>query len=169
LYAEIKLFECSNPWLLTRSVLLNFSKDLERKKSKSKQHVLECRKAERHAPLNRKNRTIPPHLGSEIFAEWRTRPQYVLRSYCDSGNSRLPGKEADILGAGRPQNAEVSFSIEKNGSESQQIIGIFSNNVLSKTVALLVACGSEVTLVVVQINIADSPPISLQYSTVLIL
>lgn len=25
------------------------------------------------------------------------RPQYVLRSYCDSGSSRLPGREADIL------------------------------------------------------------------------
>lgn len=26
-----------------------------------------------------------------------TRPQYVLRSYCDSGSSRLPGIEADML------------------------------------------------------------------------
>lgn len=26
-----------------------------------------------------------------------TRPQYVLRSYCDSGSSRLPGREADIV------------------------------------------------------------------------
>lgn len=25
------------------------------------------------------------------------RPQYVLRSYCDSGSSRFPGREADIL------------------------------------------------------------------------
>lgn len=26
-----------------------------------------------------------------------TRPQYVLRSYCESGSSRLPGMEADML------------------------------------------------------------------------
>lgn len=26
-----------------------------------------------------------------------TRPQYVLRSYCDSGSSRLPGMEDDML------------------------------------------------------------------------
>lgn len=25
------------------------------------------------------------------------RPQYVLRSYWDSGNSRLPGREADMV------------------------------------------------------------------------
>jgi hypothetical protein len=36
------------------------------------------------------------HLGSEILAECRTRPQYVLRSNCDTGRSRLPGKE-DVM------------------------------------------------------------------------
>jgi hypothetical protein len=29
-----------------------------------------------------------------------TRPQYVLRSYCDSGSSRLPGMEVDMLARG---------------------------------------------------------------------
>lgn len=36
------------------------------------------------------------HLGSEISAAWRTRPQYVFRSYCDAGRSRLPGIDADM-------------------------------------------------------------------------
>lgn len=35
-----------------------------------------------------------------MAAEWRTRPQYVLRSYCDAGSSRLPGIEADIASDG---------------------------------------------------------------------
>jgi hypothetical protein len=43
------------------------------------------------------NKTYPPHLGSEIFAACRTRPQYVLRSYCEGGSSRLPGRDADIV------------------------------------------------------------------------
>lgn len=29
-------------------------------------------------------------------ADSRTRPQYVVRSYCDRGSSRLPGREVDI-------------------------------------------------------------------------
>ena len=37
------------------------------------------------------------HLGSVMPAVCLTRPQYVLRSYCDSGSSRLPGREADML------------------------------------------------------------------------
>ena len=37
------------------------------------------------------------HLGSVMPAACRTRPQYVLRSYCDSGSSRLPGMEADMV------------------------------------------------------------------------
>lgn len=37
------------------------------------------------------------HLGSVMPAVCLTRPQYVLRSYCDSGSSRLPGSEADML------------------------------------------------------------------------
>lgn len=32
-----------------------------------------------------------------MSAEWRTRPQYVLRSYCEVGSSRFPGIEADML------------------------------------------------------------------------
>ena len=43
---------------------------------------------------------LPSYLGSEISAEWRTRPQYVLRSYCEVGSSRLPGIEADIFCGG---------------------------------------------------------------------
>ena len=31
-----------------------------------------------------------------MFAECMTRPQYVLRSYCEAGSSRLPGSEADM-------------------------------------------------------------------------
>lgn len=38
------------------------------------------------------------HLGSVMPVVCLTRPQYVLRSYCDSGSSRLPGREADMLG-----------------------------------------------------------------------
>lgn len=41
--------------------------------------------------------SIKAHLGSERSAECLTRPQYVLRSYCDAGRSRFPGKEADIV------------------------------------------------------------------------
>jgi hypothetical protein len=37
------------------------------------------------------------HLGSVMLAVCLTRPQYVLRSYCDSGSSLLPGIEADML------------------------------------------------------------------------
>ena len=44
------------------------------------------------------NKTQPPHLGSEISAACRTRPQYVLRSYCEAGSSRFPGIEADMAG-----------------------------------------------------------------------
>ena len=36
------------------------------------------------------------HLGSEILAECRTRPQYVPRSNWDTGRSRLPGNE-DVM------------------------------------------------------------------------
>lgn len=43
---------------------------------------------------------VVSHLGSVMPAVCLTRPQYVLRSYCDSGSSRLPGREADIFGAG---------------------------------------------------------------------
>lgn len=32
-----------------------------------------------------------------MAAECITRPQYVLRSYWEAGNSRLPGREADIV------------------------------------------------------------------------
>lgn len=38
-----------------------------------------------------------------------TRPQYVLRSYCDSGSSRLPGKEADMLASAL--GAALPFSV----------------------------------------------------------
>ena len=38
-----------------------------------------------------------PHLGSAISADCWTRPQYVLRSYREAGNSRLPGNDADIF------------------------------------------------------------------------
>lgn len=37
------------------------------------------------------------HLGSDIVAECWTRPQYVLRSYWETGRSRLPGSEDVIL------------------------------------------------------------------------
>lgn len=39
-----------------------------------------------------------------------TRPQYVLRSYCDSGSSRLPGMEDDML-AWRLVARLLSFSL----------------------------------------------------------
>lgn len=38
------------------------------------------------------------HLGSEMSAAWRTRPQYVLRSYCETGRSRFPGNEDVMAG-----------------------------------------------------------------------
>jgi hypothetical protein len=37
------------------------------------------------------------HLGSDMLAECCTRPQYVPRSYCETGKSRLPGNEDVIL------------------------------------------------------------------------
>lgn len=37
------------------------------------------------------------HVGSVRPAAWRTRPQYVVKSYCDSGSARIPGSEADII------------------------------------------------------------------------
>ena len=36
------------------------------------------------------------YLGSDISAECLTLPQYVLRSYRDTGRSRRPGIEADM-------------------------------------------------------------------------
>ena len=39
------------------------------------------------------------HLGSVMPAVCLTRPQYVLRSYCESGSARLPGREADMVAA----------------------------------------------------------------------
>lgn len=39
------------------------------------------------------------HLGSVRPAVCFTRPQYVLRSYWESGRSLLPGREADIVAA----------------------------------------------------------------------
>ena len=50
------------------------------------------------APFAERTEINPPHLGSEMFAECMTRPQYVLRSYCEAGSSRLPGSEADMVG-----------------------------------------------------------------------
>lgn len=47
------------------------------------------------------------HLGSVMPAVCLTRPQYVLRSYCDSGSSRLPGMEDDMLARGG--SGHVSF------------------------------------------------------------
>lgn len=40
------------------------------------------------------------HLGSDIVADCFTRPQYVLRSYCEVGRSRFPGSE-DVILCGR--------------------------------------------------------------------
>ena len=37
------------------------------------------------------------HLGSDMFAECCTRPQYVPRLYCETGRSRFPGSEDVIL------------------------------------------------------------------------
>ena len=48
------------------------------------------------APFAERTEINPPHLGSEMFAECMTRPQYVLRSYCEAGSSRLPRSEADM-------------------------------------------------------------------------
>lgn len=39
----------------------------------------------------------PTYVGSVRPAAWRTRPQYVDRSYCDSGSARIPGSEADMI------------------------------------------------------------------------
>src|SRR5277367_4865630 len=39
---------------------------------------------------------VNPHLGSAICADCFTRPQYVDKSYCEAGRSRLPGNDADI-------------------------------------------------------------------------
>lgn len=36
-------------------------------------------------------------LGSVIWADCLTLPQYVVRSYCDAGSALLPGREADML------------------------------------------------------------------------
>ena len=41
------------------------------------------------------------HLGSDIAAECWTRPQYVLRSYWETGKSRLPGSKDVILCEGK--------------------------------------------------------------------
>jgi hypothetical protein len=49
------------------------------------------------APFAERTEINPPHLGSEMFAECMTRPQYVPRSYCEAGSSRLPGSEADMM------------------------------------------------------------------------
>jgi hypothetical protein len=49
-----------------------------------------------------------PHLGSDISAACLTRPQYVLRSYCEIGSSRLPGNEADII---RPSPENIQLSV----------------------------------------------------------
>jgi hypothetical protein len=62
-----------------------------------------------HAPFGDKNRTCPPHLGSEISAECRTLPQYVLRSYCEVGSSRLPGSDADIVLLAATQSTVILF------------------------------------------------------------
>jgi len=40
---------------------------------------------------------LMPYLGSERFAECRTRPQYVDRSYWDAGRSREPGSDEVIF------------------------------------------------------------------------
>lgn len=62
-----------------------------------------CRDAFLPGPSSRLRQSLRPrafivsHLGSVMPAVCLTRPQYVLRSYCDSGSSRLPGMEADML------------------------------------------------------------------------
>ncbi len=55
---------------------------------------------------------LSSHLGSEMSAECRTRPQYVLRSYCDAGNSRLPGSEEVMRACGDAAEAIEVFSAQ---------------------------------------------------------
>jgi hypothetical protein len=64
-----------------------------------------------------------------------TRPQYVLRSYCDSGSSRLPGMEDDML-ALRPGHACFLFlsllclaltrAAEKESEQTASVAGSIS-------------------------------------------
>lgn len=51
----------------------------------------------RPGPLGRSPPRRAAHLGSVRPAVCRTRPQYVLRSYRDSGRALGPGSEADIV------------------------------------------------------------------------
>lgn len=70
---------------------------------KPKAAYCSCRDAFLPGPSSRLRQDLRPrafvvsHLGSVMPAVCLTRPQYVLRSYCDSGSSRLPGREADML------------------------------------------------------------------------
>lgn len=75
--------------------------------SKNKKHTLKtdqrsitsertCRAAPYSEQLDHRRIIQCPHLGSDMSAACLTRPKYVLRSYCETGSSRLPGSEADI-------------------------------------------------------------------------
>lgn len=58
------------------------------------------------------------YLGSVMVAVCLTRPQYVLRSYCDSGGSRFPGKEADMAKA-RPAR-RFTTKLSRNYTTSRE-------------------------------------------------
>jgi hypothetical protein len=109
LYAEIRLFACSNPSLPTSRVL----RDISIRRGDLWPLLNLRQKSELHAPFDANNRAYPPHLGSEIFAACRTRPQYVLRSYWEAGSSRLPGIEDDISRSLRRREDGETLQIER--------------------------------------------------------
>lgn len=108
LYATMAFFARSSPCLPTKSVLQkieksglanSFTRRARTSGSEANKEWLLTAIAETIFSITRARGWFS-HLGSVMPAVCLARPQYVLRSYCDSGNSRLPGREADMVSNG---------------------------------------------------------------------
>lgn len=96
LYAETSFFACSRPAAETKRVLKQSICKQDQKSTDMRLsgvgmvviYLPHCDMATWSTRVS--------HLGSAIWADCLTRPQYVLRSYCDAGRSRAPGREADM-------------------------------------------------------------------------
>lgn len=120
LYFVMSDFACSRPSLDVSNVLFAWSMAVL--EGGFEERVIETIAGAHSTDPPRSNKrqtTTVSHLGSAMFAECLTRPQYVVRSNCDAGRSLLPGRDADIL-----MSEESSAEAATHNLEAVLSIGI---------------------------------------------
>ena len=97
LYLVTRVFACSSPVPVTSKVLN--SPTTSRRQPPATEHggfLVSPAPSSREVFPGMVYTSSISHLGSDISADCFTRPQYVERSYCDAGRSRVPGREEDM-------------------------------------------------------------------------